>query len=75
MKSDLELSEMRYDIDSLANQICMDEGASEMYILVEGGSDKDVFAKFVKNDIVNFIICDGKANVLKVYILMHLNIL
>ena len=36
MKNDLELSDFRYDVERLANEICMGENKKEMYFLVEG---------------------------------------
>lgn len=63
----LELSDFRYDVNRLANEICMDENKNEMFVLVEGTNDRDVLVKFVDNKKVTFIICNGKENVFKVY--------
>ncbi|MHC6728326.1 DUF4435 domain-containing protein [Segatella copri] len=67
MKNDLELSDFRYDVERLANEICMGENKKEMYFLVEGTNDRDVFIKFVNTQNVTFIICNGKESVFKVY--------
>ena len=67
MKNDLELSDFRYDVERLANEICMGENKKEMYFLVEGTNDRDVFVKFINTQKVTFIICNGKESVFKVY--------
>lgn len=67
MMIDLELSAMRFDFNRIVNEICMDENKNEMYFLVEGTSDRDVYVKFVDKQKVSFIICNSKENVFKIY--------
>ena len=56
MKNDLELSDFRYDVERLANEICMGENKKEMYFLVEGTNDRDVFVKFGKSPLARMAV-------------------